>query len=44
MKKLIIVSFAFALLLGSVNTVKAQTANGYVSFTAVSTTNSATGY
>jgi len=44
MKKLIIVLFAFALLLGSANTVKAQTANGYVSFTAVSTTNSATGY
>lgn len=44
MKKLMIVLFAFALLFGSANVAKAQTENGYVSFTAVSTTNSATGY
>lgn len=44
MKKLMIVLFAFALLLGSANIAKSQVENGYVSFTAISTTNSATGY
>lgn len=44
MKKLMIVLFAFALLLGTANVVKSQVENGYVSFTATSTTNSATGY
>ena len=44
MKKLIIVLFAFALLLGTANVVNSQVENGYVSFTATSTTNSATGY
>lgn len=44
MKKLMIVLFAFALLLGSANVAKSQVENGYVSFTAISTTNSATGY
>lgn len=44
MKKLMIVLFAFALLLGSANIAKAQVENGYVSFTPISTTNSATGY
>ncbi len=44
MKKLMIILFAFALLLGSANVVNSQVENGYVSFTATSTTNSATGY
>ncbi len=44
MKKLMIVLFAFALLLGTADVVKSQVENGVVSFTAVSTTNSATGY
>lgn len=39
-----IVLFAFALLLGTANVVKSQVENSYVSFTAISTTNSATGY
>jgi len=44
MKKLMIILFAFALLLGTADVVKSQVENGVVSFTAVSTTNSATGY
>lgn len=44
MKKLMIVLFAFALLFGSANVAKAQVENGYVSFTAISTSGTATGY
>jgi len=44
MKKLMIVLFAFALLFGSAHDAKAEVENGYVSFTALNTTNSATGY
>lgn len=44
MKKLLIVLFSFALLFGSANVVKSQTANGYVSFAGATVTNTQTVY